>query len=62
MPGARILPSHFWASTVAPAVRRNRPNALAYVADFIEAAKADGTVRRALDAAGLKDAEIAPPR
>src|ERR1700674_2439132 len=62
MPGARILPGHFWASTVAPAVRRNRPNALAYVADFIEAAKADGTVRRALDAAGLKDAEVAPPR
>jgi polar amino acid transport system substrate-binding protein len=62
VPGSRILPGRFWASTVAPAVRKGRPNALAYVADFIEAAKADGTVRRALDAVGLKDAEVAPPR
>jgi polar amino acid transport system substrate-binding protein len=62
VPGTRVLPGHFWASTVAPAVGKSRPNALAYVADFIEAAKADGTVRRALDAAGLQDAEIAPPR
>lgn len=61
VPGARILPGRFWASSVAPAVRKNRRNALAYVADFFEAAKADGTVRRALDAAGLKDAQVAPP-
>jgi polar amino acid transport system substrate-binding protein len=61
VPGARILPGRFWASSVAPAVRKARPDALAYVADFIEAAKADGTVRRALDAAGLKDAAVAPP-
>jgi polar amino acid transport system substrate-binding protein len=62
MPGARILPGHFWSSTVAPAVRQGLPNALAYVSDFIEAAKADGTVRRALDGAGMKNAEVAPPR
>jgi polar amino acid transport system substrate-binding protein len=61
MPGTRILPGHFWASTVAPAVRKGNANALAYVSDFIEEAKASGLVRRALDGAGLKDAAVAPP-
>jgi polar amino acid transport system substrate-binding protein len=62
LPGARLLPGYFWTSNVAPAVQKSHPNALAYVADFVEAAKADGTVRKALDAAGLKDAEVASPR
>jgi polar amino acid transport system substrate-binding protein len=62
VPGARILPGRFWASSVAPAVRKDHARALAYVSDFIEAAKADGTVRRALDAAGLQDAQVVPPR
>jgi polar amino acid transport system substrate-binding protein len=54
LPGARVLEGHFHAAGVAPAVPRQKPAALAYVARFIEQAKADGTVRRALNAHGIK--------
>jgi hypothetical protein len=37
-----------------------RPAALAYATAFIEEAKRDGTVRRALDNAGLRNAPVAP--
>jgi hypothetical protein len=45
---------------VAVAVPKNRPAALAYVTEFIEAAKASGVVRRALDDAGFEDIPVAP--
>jgi polar amino acid transport system substrate-binding protein len=61
LPGSRILDGHFHASGVAVAVPKNRPAALAYVSAFIEKAKATGTVRRALDDAGLRNAAVAPP-
>lgn len=60
MPGARVLDGYFHATGTAILVPKGRPAALAYVTDFIEAAKADGTVRRAFDAHGMADAEVAP--
>jgi polar amino acid transport system substrate-binding protein len=60
-PGARILEGHFHAAGVAGAVPRNRPAALGFLSDFIERAKASGSVQRALDMAGLKYATVAPP-
>jgi polar amino acid transport system substrate-binding protein len=42
-------------------VPKNRPAALDWVTHFIEDAKADGTVRRALDRAGLINAHVARP-
>jgi polar amino acid transport system substrate-binding protein len=51
----------FHTAGVAIAVPRNRKQALAYVTTFIEDAKRSGVVRRALDKAGLQDAEVAPP-
>jgi polar amino acid transport system substrate-binding protein len=59
MPGARILEGHFHAAGTAVAVPPGRPAALALVSDWIERAKADGTVRRALDANGIRGA-VAP--
>ena len=58
--GSRILDGHFQATGTAVAVPKGRPAALAYVSSFVERAKKDGTVRRALDAAGLKDSPVAP--
>ena len=43
------------------AVAKSRPAALAWVTAFMEDAKASGVVRRALDAAGLRDEPVAPP-
>lgn len=60
MPGARVVDGHFHATGTAVAVPKGRPAALAYVTEFIEAAKADGTVRRAFDEAGMPEAPVAP--
>jgi polar amino acid transport system substrate-binding protein len=60
MPGARVMDGHFHATGTAPALAKGKPAALAYVSEFIEAAKADGTVRRAFEAAGLDVSGIAP--
>ena len=61
IPGSKILDGHFHAAGNAIAVPKGKPAALAYAAAFIEEAKRDGTVRKALDNAGLKDAPVAPP-
>jgi polar amino acid transport system substrate-binding protein len=60
LPGARILDGNFHASGVGGAVAKNRAEALEYLSAFIEEAKASGLVRRALDAAGLTNATVAP--
>jgi len=59
-PGSRVLPGHYQATGVAVAVPKNHPAALAYVSAWIEQAKSTGAVRRALDNAGMKDAQVAP--
>jgi len=60
LPGSRILDGHFQATGTAVAVPKGRPEALRYVSSFIEKSKKDGTVRGALDAAGLKGSPVAP--
>jgi polar amino acid transport system substrate-binding protein len=61
LPGSRILDGGFQRTVIAIAVPKNRPQALAAVSAFMEDAKASGLVRRALDAAGFRDAAVAPP-
>ena len=61
LPGSRILDGSFQTTGVAVAVQKDHPAALAYVTNFIKSAKADGTVRRAFDDAGLNALPIAPP-
>jgi polar amino acid transport system substrate-binding protein len=60
LPGSRVLPGSFLNSFVAVAVPKGRSAALAYVSAFVEDAKASGSVRRALDNAGLKTSTVAP--
>lgn len=60
VPGARVLDGYFHAAGTAVAVPKGKPAALAYVRDFIERAKTDGTLRRALDDAGFQDLPAAP--
>ena len=61
LPGARVLPGHFQQTGIAVVVPKGRAGALRIVSGLIEDAKTSGLVRRALDAAGFKDAEVAPP-
>ena len=60
VPGSRILPGGFQRTTVSIAVPPGRPEALAAATAFLDRAKRDGTVRRALDALGLHDEALAP--
>lgn len=58
--GARVLAGNFQETGIAVAVPPGRPRALALVTALIEEAKRNGTVRRALDAAGYTDEPVAP--
>jgi hypothetical protein len=48
------------AIATAVAVPKDKQDALAYVTAFIEEAKADGLVRKALDAMNLQASQVAP--
>jgi polar amino acid transport system substrate-binding protein len=52
--------SHDQQTGIAVAVPKGRPAALKLASGLLEDAKKSGLVRRALDAAGFKDAEVAP--
>jgi polar amino acid transport system substrate-binding protein len=60
LPGSRILDGAFQTTGVAIAMQKGRPAALAFIKDFVERAKSDGTVRRAFDEVGLNGLPIAP--
>lgn len=60
-PGSRVLPGGFWRTGVAVAVPKGKKERLAFVTNFVENAKVTGSIRRALDGAGLYDATVAPP-
>ncbi len=60
LPGARVLPGNFQQTGIAVAVPKGRPAALKIASELLESAKTSGLVRRALDAAGFKDASVAP--
>jgi polar amino acid transport system substrate-binding protein len=59
IPGSRMVDGAFQQIGIAIAVAKGKPEALAKVTAFMEAAKKDGTVRRALDRAGFAD-PVAP--
>jgi polar amino acid transport system substrate-binding protein len=60
VPGARVVEGGFQQTSVAIAVPKGRPQALAYVSAFLEEAKTSGVVRAAFDKAGLKELDVAP--
>jgi polar amino acid transport system substrate-binding protein len=60
IPGSRILEGGFLNSSTAVAVPKGKPDALAYVSQFVEEAKASGLVRKSLDAMNLQNSQVAP--
>jgi polar amino acid transport system substrate-binding protein len=60
IPGSRVLDGGFLNSTTSVCVPKGRPQALHYVSEFIEEAKASGMVRKALDEMGLTNSQVAP--
>jgi polar amino acid transport system substrate-binding protein len=61
LPGARVLSGHFQQTGISVAVPKGRAIALKLASSLLEDAKKSGLVRNALNAAGFKDAEVAPP-
>ena len=59
-PGSRIIEGSYQKTGVAVAVPQGHSKALAVASAFIEAAKASGSVRRALDSVGI-GGPVAPP-
>lgn len=60
IPESRILDGSFLNSSTAVAVPKGKSEALAYVSQFIEEAKASGLVRKAFDDMSLKTSIVAP--
>jgi polar amino acid transport system substrate-binding protein len=61
MTGTRLLDEVIQSTGVVVVVPKARPAARVWAARFVEEAKKDGTVRRALDSAGFIDAAVAAP-
>jgi polar amino acid transport system substrate-binding protein len=59
IPGSRLLEGYFHRSSIAVAVPKDRPAALAHVRSFMDGAKAGGLIRRIFDAAGLQATAVA---
>src|SRR4051812_4575544 len=59
VPGSRMVEGAFQQIGIAIAVAKNKPAALAAITEFMNDAKKDGTVRKALDRAGFEE-PVAP--
>ena len=61
LPGSRVLVDRFHAAFGAMAVPKGQTGRLAYIAEFIEEAKASGLVQQAIERAGVRGVQVAPP-
>jgi polar amino acid transport system substrate-binding protein len=57
--GARVLDARYGRNVIALAVRKGEGGRLSFVSEFVEQARVDGTVTRAIATAGLKGVEMA---
>jgi polar amino acid transport system substrate-binding protein len=60
LPGSRVLDDRFLAVFHGMAVPKGQAERLAYISEFIEAAKASGLVQQAIERAGMRGAQVAP--
>ena len=58
--GTRVLDDVIQSTGVVIVVPKGKTAASAWAANFLQEAKRDGTVRRALDAGGSGDADVEP--
>ncbi|MEO7135212.1 MAG: ABC transporter substrate-binding protein [Vicinamibacterales bacterium] len=61
IPGVRLLGGRFMVINQAMAIPKGRPNAVRYLAEFVEDMKASAFVADALKRHGIEGAAIAPP-
>ena len=61
LPGSRVLADRFHAAFGAMAVPKGQTARLAYIAEFVEEAKASGLVQRAIEGGSVRGVQVAPP-
>ena len=61
LPGSQVLPGLFQQGHQVIGLPKGHPAGVAYVRWFVEQAKASGMVKQAIDHAGLRGVEVAPP-
>jgi polar amino acid transport system substrate-binding protein len=61
LPGSRVLEDRFHAAFGAMAVPKGQTGRLAYIVEFVEQAKASGLVQQAIERAGVRGVQVAPP-
>jgi polar amino acid transport system substrate-binding protein len=61
LPGSRVLEDRFHATYGAMAVPKGQTARLAYISEFIEQAKASGLIQQAIERAGVRGVQVAPP-
>ena len=61
LPGSRVLDDRYGSNVLSMVVPKNHTGWLAYVSEFAEEAKISGLVQRAIDQAGWRGVEVAPP-
>ena len=57
----RVLYDHYGANQQSMAVAKSQAKRLAYISEFVEQAKASGLVQHAIERAGERGIEVAPP-
>ena len=62
LPGARVLDGRYGENLQSMAVPKDQAGRLAYISEFLEAAKASGLVQQAIERAGEHGMEVAPAR
>lgn len=61
LPGTRVLEDRYGAIVNRMVVPKGKAGWLAYVSEFVEEAKASGLVQKAIDRAGPRGTQVAPP-
>jgi polar amino acid transport system substrate-binding protein len=61
LPGSQVLEDCYGANINRMVVPKGKVGWLAYVSEFVEEAKASGLVQKAIDRAGPRGAQVAPP-
>jgi polar amino acid transport system substrate-binding protein len=61
LPGSRVLKDRYGASLNRMVVPKDQAGWLAYINEFVEEAKASGLVQQAIDCAGPRGVQVAPP-
>ena len=61
LPGSRVLEDHYGANLNRIVILKGNAARLDYINEFVEYAKASGLVQKAIDRAGPRGLNVAPP-